>query len=287
MKPIFNYALSRMRGGILGWGISIFLLGAMMVPVFNIMSEEAEQFKQLLDIYPAEMLAFFGDMAAMDTIEGFLSIEYFSFVPIILGIFMVSAGSGMLISDEENGTLDLVAAHPISRTGLFFGRFFALVAAILLILLIGFFGIYLPTKASEIPLDTLVLLVPFLSMFAFLLVIGTFALLMSMVLPSRRMASTFAGIVMVADFFIQGLSELNENLKPLANYLPFHYYQGGSWVDGLLVNHFYGLVGAALIFMIVSWGLFLRRDIRVGGEGSWELPTIGMLKRKLLGSPNS
>jgi len=125
MRTIFRYTLSRFRGQILGWGIAILLLGLMLMWFYPSIAEQQENFEQLLEIYPEEMTAFFGDLSTMVTPEGFLSIEYFSYMPLILGIFAVLMGSGLLVSDEENGTLDLVLAHPVSRTALFFGRLLA------------------------------------------------------------------------------------------------------------------------------------------------------------------
>ncbi len=56
----------------------------------------------------------------------------FSLLPVIVGIFALIAGSGLIASDEESGRLDLILAHPPSRTALFWGRLLAFVGATLL-----------------------------------------------------------------------------------------------------------------------------------------------------------
>ena len=101
MTAIFKYTLTRFRGQIIGWGIAMFLYGLMMVWFFGLVEDKAEEWNKLIDLFPPEMMAFLGGTITLTTLEGFLSIEYFSFSPLILGIFAVLAGSGLLASDED------------------------------------------------------------------------------------------------------------------------------------------------------------------------------------------
>lgn len=41
---------------------------------------------------------------------------YFNYMTVIIGIFAVGAAAGLLAGDEERGTLDLILAHPVSRS---------------------------------------------------------------------------------------------------------------------------------------------------------------------------
>jgi len=280
MTTIFRYTLGRFRGQILGWGIAILLLGLMMMWFYPSIAEQQETFEQLLEIYPPELSAFFGDLSAMVTPEGFLSIEYFSYMPLVLGIFAVLMGSGLLASDEENGTLDLVLAHPVSRTALFFGRLLAFVVATLAILAISWLGLVLGTVAISIDLGWSQMALPFLSLLAMLLLFGALALLLSMLLPSRRLAAMTAGLVLVAGFFITGLAHIIEDLETVAKFSPLNYYQSGEAMNGLNQEWFWGLVAFAVLFALLAWWRFLRRDIRVGGEGGWRLPSLSLPFRR-------
>ncbi len=66
MKTIFRYRLIRLRGQILGWGISLALLAVVLVLFYGTIAEESEQWKDLLENYPKEMMAFFGDFGDLD-----------------------------------------------------------------------------------------------------------------------------------------------------------------------------------------------------------------------------
>ena len=278
MTAIFKYTLTRFRGQIIGWGIAMFLYGLMMVWFFGLVEDKAEEWNKLIDLYPPEIMAFLGETITLTTLGGFLSMEYFSLLHIILGIFVVLAGSGLLASDEENGTLDLVLAHPLSRTSLFMGRLLAFVAATGAIIVICWLGLVIPLIWSDYGVSALSLWPPLLSNLAVLLFFGALALVLSMVMPSRGNAAMTSGILLVANFFIVGLARINEDLEPVARFSPLKYHQSGeAMTDGLNITWFVGLLAFAVLFTLVAWWLFLRRDIRVGGEGGWRLPSLSFL----------
>jgi len=273
MFTVFKHTLSRSRGAILGWGVTLALLGMLFVPFYDSIAVDAEAWEQLMEVYPPEIMAFFGD-TSFTTPEGFLSIEYFSYMPLVVGVFAILAGSGMLAADEERGVLDLIAAQPVSRAGLFGGRLFSLLVSLIIIVAMGYGGIIASTTYSVMELDAVQVLVPFASMFALLVFFAGLALLLSMIFPSRQSASMVAGIVLVAGFFINGLSNLNDSLASINRLFPLTYYQSSNWTEGLELGWLLGLLGAALFFMLLALWRFLGRDIRVGGEGGWKLPRL-------------
>jgi ABC-2 type transport system permease protein len=282
MQTVFRYRLARLRGQILGWGISLALLGVMMVQFYGTIAEQRDQFEQLLDSYPQELIAFFGNFDNFVTPSGYLGIEFFSYMPLILGIFAILVGSGMLATDEENGRLDLILAHPVSRRTLYWGRLSAFVVATLAILVLSWLGLYVPSRWTDLNVVGLVEMIqPFLSVFGVLMFFGTLALLLSQFLPSRRLSAMTAGMLLVGDFFLIGLANINTNLKPVAKLTPLYYYQGGEAIDNPHLSWVVGMLALAILFAIVAWWRFERRDIRVGGEGGWRRPSLSLLSRLL------
>ena len=279
MTTIFRYTLRRFRGQILGWGIALALLGMLLISMYDSFAGEQEQLAELLAIYPPEISAFMGDISAMSTPEGWVSLEFFSYMPLILGIFGVLMGSGLLVSHEESGTLDLIMAHPVSRSALFMGRLLAFVAATVAILVITWLGFIVSMTWSSMDIGWGRMWLPMLSLLAELLLFGTMSLLLSMVLPSRRLAATTAGLLLVASFFITGLAKINEDLELLAKLSPLNYYQALDAFQGLNVAWLAGLLAVAVLFAALAWWRFQRRDIRVGGEGGWRLPSLPFRRR--------
>ena len=121
--------------------------------------QQQAQFEALLKHYPPAVSAFFGDLTKLATPAGFLHAEFFALAPIILGIYAVLAGSGLIIADEENGRLDLILAHPVGRTALVLGRFLAFVVATVAILAINWIGfiIGLSWSTMDVSLGTMAL----------------------------------------------------------------------------------------------------------------------------------
>jgi hypothetical protein len=102
MLTTLRYTLSSLRGQILGWGLGVAALGLLLVPFYDVFMGQQADFLQMIESYPPEFLAFFGgDAASLATTEGYLGMYGFSMLPLIVGIFAVIAGSGLLASDEE------------------------------------------------------------------------------------------------------------------------------------------------------------------------------------------
>jgi len=242
-----------------------------------------EGFQELIASYPQELMAFFGDadFMAITTPKGYVGLYYFNYMTVIIGIFAVAACASLLVGDEEKGILDLVMAHPISRTALFWGRLLGYVAATVVILLVGYLSWFIPSGSSGLDLSWIELLRPFLPLFAQLLLFGTLALLLSMVLPSGRIAGMITGGLLVANYLLLGLSNLNESLKSFVEFTPLYYYQGGDAITELNWGWLAGLLAVSAAFVVLAWWRFQRRDIRVGGEGGWRLPSLPFRRRAL------
>ena len=132
---------------------------------------------------------------------------------------------------------------------------------------------------AGLDLSWLELLRPFLPLFAQLLLFGTLALLLSMVLPSGRIAGMLTGGLLVANYLLIGLSNLNESLKSFVEFTPLHYYQGGDAITELNWGWLVGLLAVSAAFALLAWWRFQRRDIRGGGEGGWRLPSLPFRRR--------
>lgn len=286
MKTVFRYRLARLRGQILGWGVTLALYGLLMAQFYGTIVDQADQFEELLESYPKEMMAFFGDFGDLVTPSGYLNLEYFVLMPLILGVFSILIGSGLLAGDEESGRLDLIMAHPVSRLALFWGRSLAFVVATLAILALSWLGLYIPASWTRLHVGWIELTQAFLSLFGVLVLFGMLALWLSLILPSRRMAAMVAGIALVGSYFVTSLARINADLEPIAKLSPLNYYQGGEAIEGLNVGWAVSLPMAAGLFAVLAWRHFERRDIRVGGEGGWRRPALsslsGLLRRRLL-----
>ncbi len=272
MIPIFTRALARSRGTMLGWGLVLILIGYPIISAYDVVAREQETLAKFAKNFAPFIASLGGDPNRLASPVNYLSMRCFSFLPLVLGVFAVLGGSGLLVSDEEAGTLDLVLAHPIRRSALFFGRLLAFGVTLLVILTAAWLGLIIPAQWTTLPVGAGQLLLPFVSLLALLLLLAGLALMLSFLLPSRRLAGGVAGVVLVISFFVTSIGRVDPSLVGLAKLTPLYYYQSGDAINGLKWGPLVGLFAVAGVLFAASWWLFEKRDIRVAGEGGWRWP---------------
>jgi ABC-2 type transport system permease protein len=266
----FRYTYKNLRWQIIGWGLGLALYGLMIVPMYESLGAQPERFQQMIASYPPEFLAFFGaDVNSPISPAGFLKMYAFSMLPVIIGIFAVIAGSGLIVSDEEQGRLDLIVAHPVGRHPFFWGRTLGLLVAAVSIMVVAWLGFSLLLGRSTMDLTWGQMAIPFLPLLIQTLLFSTLALVLSMLLPSRNLAAMLAGAFLVISYMVSSLSFLNENLEKASRLLPYHYFQSTLSLQELNLTWQFTLVGISLVMVLVAWLRFVKRDIRLSGEGSW------------------
>lgn len=278
MLAEFKHTIRRFRGQAIGWSIGVAFYGLLLGSFYDSVTT-MEGLDELMKGYPQEMLAFFDNISAINTPWGYLDTEYFTLMNMIIGIFAIGACVNLIVGDEEKGLLDLVLAHPISRSRLYWGRLLAFFTMIAAILLIAWLSLVIPSSAFGFDLTPIEFLRPFLSLFANTLLFSALALLLSFILPSTRFAGMLSGALMVLNFLMIGLSRINLDLEPFMKYTPMYYYQGGDAIKGLEWGWIFGLLTTALLFALMAWFPFLKRDIRVSGEHSWQLSGSSLINR--------
>lgn len=271
--------LARGRGQAFGWAMGIFLWALVVMSLWDTVQSEQEQFQQLLSSYPPEFTAIFGDMATFTTPAGYLSLEFFTLMPLLIGVLAVLGGSWLIAGDEERGVLDLYLAHPIRRLEYFAGRAAGQVGLTALVLGVGWIGLAIPIERSSIDIPLGKLVFPFLSLFALLFVYFGLGLLLSQLFPSGRLAAMVTGLALFGGYIVTILGRLSDDYLPVTRFTPFTYYQGGDALVEMRWDWFAGLMALALAFILAGAVAFHRRDIRVSGEGSWAL-TRRLFRRK-------
>ena len=128
-------------------------------------------------------------------------------------MFAVLIGSGLVVGDEENGTLDLILAHPVRRVDLLIGRWLAFCVALLGILALAWLGLIIATTFTSIKFSWIDVALPFVSLFGLLIWFGGLALLLSLILPSRRLAASLTGLILAASYFITTFARISPNLN--------------------------------------------------------------------------
>lgn len=113
------------RFTLLTYSSIILVYELMLISMFPSIKEQASNFEQMLEAFPEAIVKLFGvTITSMSTIEGFLAIEYFSMVwIIILSIFVFTLGANIIAGEIDKGSSDFSFTLPIKREDLLFGKF--------------------------------------------------------------------------------------------------------------------------------------------------------------------
>jgi ABC-2 type transport system permease protein len=112
----------RTRVALVWWLIGTVAMGAYVIGVYDTLGdidEIAEFYEQL----PPALREFVGD-ADISTIDGWLQIEFMSWVPLILAIYGGIFAAGAVSREVEQRTVDFVLSLPVSRTHFIGSRLF-------------------------------------------------------------------------------------------------------------------------------------------------------------------
>lgn len=264
LRSLFLKTLRDLRGQILGWGIGIGLMGLLVVSLYPSFKGQMGAWTDLMASYPEAISAFFGDMTRMGEWSGWLNVEFFSWIPPILAIFAVATGAGLIAGEEEKGTLDLLLSHPIRRWRVVVEKFAALVVATLAICLLAGLFVILGAAAIGQTGGLARLMVAILDIVPITLASGTFALMASVTLRSRRLAVTLSVALVIGSWFVDSLGEMVEALEPFRPFTLFHYYNGGTiLLGGGSLGNAVVLLSLSLLFLAGSLLAFRRREIAV------------------------
>ena len=253
------------RGGIVGWSIGLSTYAAFYTAFFPAMPAEMTS----LDYQDIELFQLFGEMN-MSTFESYMSSSVFNFMGVLMGIFAVISGVGILAGEEDNGTLEQLVTLPLYRWQLVLAKAVALALAALIILVVvgtvlaGVFTVISAQIVTSVSAADLFLMT--LRVWPLTLAFMMLSLFLGALLPSRRAASAVAATLLVAGFFGNNLAGLFEGLRPVQLLSPFHYYDYSP--QGLREGFVWGesgvLLAAALLFLLLTVLTFGRRDVTVG-----------------------
>ncbi|HET9015080.1 MAG TPA: ABC transporter permease subunit [Thermomicrobiaceae bacterium] len=279
---LFGKTLRDNRGAIIGMGIANALIALFVVLAYPSFRGALADYQ-----FPEFLASFFGEggVAAYTTFEGFIAVELFTWLPILLIVMVIIGGTATLAGEEGAGTLDLLLAQPVARRRLVLEKAAGLTVAIAIASLATLAGLLAGTVLIDVtvPLGRVALAV--VNMLPLTLLFLGLSLWASAALASRGAAAMLvAGLTVVTYFFnlIGGAVERVEFLRKLS---PF-YWADASHVmlhgfDWLRTGGF--LLLAAAFVALALWS-FERRDIAVGARRWWprfSLPRLsGRVRRR-------
>ncbi|HSJ82260.1 MAG TPA: ABC transporter permease subunit [Acidimicrobiia bacterium] len=251
------------RRSVLGWAAALAGVGGMYAAFWP--SIDNPQMREALENYPEAVLEAL-NFDEISTAAGYLNASVYGLVVALLSlVYATSAGTRIIAGDEDSGTLDLVLAHPVSRSRLALERFAALLVSLVLIsvaLLLVMLALTRPARLEGISLGDFAAM--HLHLFLFAALFGSVAFAVGAATGRRGVAIGTAAGVAVLGFAANGIISGIEGLGWIEGFSPFQWLNGGSpLANGVQAPHV--SIMTALIIVLTSagvWG-FSRRDIGV------------------------
>jgi ABC-2 type transport system permease protein len=236
----------------LGWSLA---LGGYAMFIVSITDVALKPIRDIMNNMPG-IAQIFGNMASNDA---WLAAGLFLQLPLLLAVFGLNH-VGNWATDEEEGRLELLVAHPVPRLQILLARYLAAVLSVVAILVALGAAIFLGAQLSNLALDgeriigALVAVTPLpLAVLAFGLVLATW-----LARPGPAVAVT--GAVIVAMFFLDLLVPLLGWPDELRRLSIFYLY-GRPLMEGVTWGNVALLSVAALALAAASLVGFRRRDI--------------------------
>jgi ABC-2 type transport system permease protein len=263
LRNVFTKALWEGRRSLLGWTLAIAAVGAMYASFWPTVN--TPEMQDAMKNYPKGVLEAFNynDLVSAAGYVG--SSVYGLLIPLLVAVFSIAYGTRAIAGDEEAGTLDLVLAHPITRTRVALQRFAALgtaLAVIGVVLWLAMLAITGPAQLDEISAGEFAAATLQLALLGACLGALAFAIGAATGRKAAAIAGT-AGVTVLA-YLANGVFPQVEGLEWTRSLSPWHWSVGGEPLKhGLQVGDSLLLAGTAAVLVAVGAWAFNRRDVAV------------------------
>jgi ABC-2 type transport system permease protein len=250
------------RISIIWWLVGVAVLMAWIVAFYPALRDSTE-LQNFIDQFPAEALAFFGiDPATYQTGFGCLQAQLYSFIaPLLLIAFTATAGAAATAGEEEQGTIDLLLAVPVTRTRVILEKYAALAVQTTAIVLVMVVVLVISNPILDLKLSVQGIIGINVGVLLLGLVFGALAMLIGAWRGKRATAAgAVIGVGLIA-FLINSFAPLVEELEGLQRATPFFWYlEGDPLLEGPTPLHFV-LLFAVVVVMAAAVVVFRRADL--------------------------
>lgn len=211
---------------------------------------------------PDALKGFLGGATSIATPVGFLTAEFFSWVPLMLVAFAIVAATSTTAGDEASGALDLLLAQPVARRRVLAEKVLG-IAALIAVMCLFSFPAFLVTKLFvDFDLSNVKILTAVVNMIPISWMFLGLGLLAGVIFPTRASALTVAFGLMIAAYVIFTLGSAVEALSSVRMASPFYWADGShALLHGLPWERVLVFLGITAAELVAAALIFERRDI--------------------------
>lgn len=249
----------------LGWwagGLALYLIAVSAAwPSLR----DNEDLQEAAQDYPQVFKSLFGGEEAFDMSQGssFLLSQFFSLVvPLVLGVFAIGFAARTLAGEEEEGLLDLLLAHPVTRRQAVLEKGLGVVIAVCLLGLAVCLALVVVDLAVDFEVGLSYLLAAVVGAVLLTLVHGVTSLLAGALTGQQGAAVAGGAVVFVAGYVLMVVADLVSDVSWLKYLSPFYYGTGtGALTDSWPVGPHLLLLALVILGLAGSVVALERRDL--------------------------
>ena len=241
------------RGFVIWTSILVILFGAVFLIYPSIITSDGmESLNEMLKVFPEDLLrAFNMDISSIDSAFGWIKTEGFVFVLLITGIYSGILGSGILLKEENDKTIEYLNSLPVKRTQIVINKVaVGLVYIFLVIIVLGVFNYVGLTWSGDFDKKSYLLLsvTPIFSsivFFSFCLFLSTFTH------KTKNTIGISLGIVFVS-YFLNVISELSKETEVLKYVSAFTLADIRNVIVDVKINPYLVIVAFGLTILFIG-----------------------------------
>lgn len=250
------------------WWLFGTVLGVALTVLFYPSIEGQESFDEVTEQMPDAVAELFGLDGAfsMSSPEGFLQSQLIATtLPILLVVFGIAIGARAIGGSEEDGSLELLLANPVTRRRVLLERYGTVV--LLHVVLLGTSAVATLVCGVAVGATDGIPLAWLAAAFVAVLLLGllhaTIAFAVGAATGRRGRAIAVAAAVAVAGYLVEGLAQAAEPLEPVQAVSPFHWLLERNMLgEGIAWQSISLPLVVTVALLVVSVPLFERRDLR-------------------------
>jgi len=257
MHNVFTKTLGDQRRALLWWAVGLLAVIAVYVlPYRQYLDQGALDFDTDSALYQA--------LGYDSSPAGYLQGSVFLIGTLLMIMAAAVAGARAIAGDEEAGILDLLLAHPVSRSRLVLERFAALAVAVALLGLVVWAGTVAAASLADMGIGTGPITAATLGLALLALGFGTVALAAGALTGRRGLVLGITAALAVGAYLAYTVGGQVEGMDGIRKLSPFFYYLGGDPLrTGVDLGDLAVLATIPLALPAVGVWSLNRRDIAV------------------------
>lgn len=266
LRDAFFKSLRDQIRPLMKWVIGVAFYIALLMAIYPSIRHSAGQLQGYVHSLPAAIrTAFLGSGGDFTSPIGYVNVELLSWLaPIVFIAFAVGTGARALAGEEEDGTLSLLLAHPVTRRRLTLQKYAAMVVAVAVLGLAFWLSLVIATAIAGTPVGPVKLAQAMLRLTLLGLAVGSVTFAAGGAAGNRQAGIATGAGIGVAMYLLNTMAQLNSTARPFRFLSLFHYSGGASPLgQGLGALDLTVLLGSSAVLLVAAVVLFERRDVHV------------------------